>query len=300
MKKIILLSGGSSEEREVSLISSKAIFESLKRMDCDVTQYILNGVDEISEFISCLQREKPDVVFIGLHGGWGENGKIQSLLDLMQIKYTGSGAVASATAMDKILSSSIAESIGLDVPRFRIIAPEDKVDDYELPFVIKPADSGSSFGVSIVTEKEDVESAVKEAFKFSDRVMVQEFIDGKEMTVSVLNGEVLPEIEIRPQSGWYDYKNKYTKGCTDYITETLLKNEERMSLKKFAKLIFDYIGCRNYGRIDFRYDGKKFYFLEINTLPGMTELSLTPKAALKAGIGFDDLIKNILKNANFN
>jgi D-alanine-D-alanine ligase len=300
MENIVVLAGGTSEERDVSLVSSKAILDSLERQKYNVTQYTIDVDHGISDFIKFTINNQIDAVFVGLHGGLGENGKLQSLLDLMEIKYTGSGASASSVAMDKILSSTIAEKIGLDVPKFRMVEKDDLVKDFDLPFVIKPSDSGSSFGVSIVQSRDDIQSALDEAFKYSSRVMVQEFISGKELTVSILNNKVLPEIEIRPKDGWYDYKNKYTKGKTEYITDTNYSNEERKLMGNFAKKIFDYLGCRNYGRVDFRFDGKKFYFLEVNTLPGMTELSLTPKAASKAGINFDELIKNILHFAKFN
>lgn len=299
MEKIIIMLGGKSEEREISLISGKEIAKELSK-DYDVVVIDPNDYSSYIEMIAIILEEDPYIVFNGLHGAEGEDGRIQALLSLHKIPFTGSGYRASAIAMDKILSSSLASSVGIPVPKQLII--DAKMKDYSLvteqikyPIVIKPNDSGSSYGISILQNDNNLDSAIQDAFLYSNKVICEEFIPGRELTVSILGDKILPVLEMKPKQGWYDYENKYTAGNTIYEVPADISEKEEKIIKKYAIKIFDYFGCEVYGRVDFRYDGDNFYFLELNTLPGMTALSLTPKAAKQAGYSFGKLLKQIVE-----
>ena len=276
MKKIIILQGGKSEEREISLITGREIEKELISIGFSV------------------------IVFNGLHGAEGEDGRIQALLSLNNIAYTGSDYRASAIAMDKVISSILAASAGVPIPKQYIINneadhPEKITSQLDFPFVVKPSDSGSSFGISVVRNEEEINSSILEAFKFSNKVICEQFIPGRELTVTILGHQILPVVEIKPKNGWYDFKNKYTSGNTVYEVPAKLSDEENEIIKNYAVKVFARFGCQVYGRVDFRYDGERFYFLEVNTLPGMTSLSLTPMAAKEAGYSFGELLKEIIK-----
>lgn len=300
-KKITILSGGFSEESEVSRITSAEIEKSLLRSGFKTLLLDPSDFKTYGKLIEKIMNYDTDIVFNGLHGTDGEDGKIQALLDLEKIPYTGSDSRSSAIAMDKDLSGIIAESIGLEIPQRSIETDTEhfSLDDVEnvfgFPLVIKPNDSGSSVGISIVTDKEQIIPAFMEAKKYSEKVIFEKFISGRELTVTILDEQALPVVEIKPKKGWYDFSNKYTKGNTIYEAPALLKDEEKDMIQTLAAKIFKKLGCSVYGRVDFRFDGYKFYFLEVNTLPGMTELSLTPMAAKSAGISFDELLIKIIE-----
>lgn len=298
MKKIIILMGGFSEEREVSLVTGEQIAKELeniyqiKKIDPkEYSSYHLM-MEEIIEF-------DPMLVFIALHGAEGEDGRIQAYLSLHNIKFTGSGYRASALAMDKIISSKIAKSVDVPVAN-KIIYEKSHTIDKEIacqlgfPLVIKPNDSGSSFGISIIHHENDIENAIEIAFKYSDKIICEQFIPGRELTVTIIDNVAYPVVEVKPKSGWYDYQNKYTKGNTIYEVPAKLSVTEEKVIKEYALKIYKAFGCEIYSRVDFRYNGEEFYFLEVNTLPGMTALSLTPMAAKEAGISFGDLLKKII------
>lgn len=300
-EKIIILSGGFSEEADVSKITASEIQKSLQRSGYKTS--LLDPVDysSFTDLLKAIKKQKPLIVFNGLHGTDGEDGKIQALLELEKIPYTGSDYRSSAVAMDKDLSGLIAAGIGLNVPE-RSIETEIKdfsVKDVEnvfgFPLIIKPNDSGSSVGISLVQNKNEVIPAFLEAKKYSKKVIIEQFIAGRELTVTILDNKVLPMVEIKPKNGWYDFNNKYTEGKTVYVAPAELTAEESSEIQRYARLIFNKLGCSVYGRVDFRFNSEKFYFLEVNTLPGMTELSLTPMAAKSAGIGFDELLQKIIK-----
>lgn len=300
-KKIIVLAGGFSEEKEVSLITASEITTALKTRGHDVTQLDPADYDSWQKLISSIRKYQPDIVFNGLHGAEGENGLVQALFSLAEIPLTGSGCRASAITMDKYLSAKLAESIGLKSPAKIILTKEDKPEPDMIltalgsPVVIKPNDSGSSVGISIVDRVETVIPAVEIAFRYSTKVICEEFIDGQELTVTILGDEALPVVEIKPRNGWYDYKNKYTHGNTEYIVPAAISDTHSRQIQNQALNVFRLCGCRVYGRVDFRFDGIDFYFLEINTLPGMTPLSLTPMAARARGIVFPELLELIIK-----
>ncbi|MCD4819269.1 MAG: D-alanine--D-alanine ligase [Candidatus Cloacimonetes bacterium] len=301
LKKIVILFGGFSEEKEISLISGKEIEKSLKELGY-ITKMIDHSISKnYSELIENIIDFEPFIVFNALHGAEGEDGRIQALLDLHKIPYTGSGFRASAILMDKFLSSEIVKSMDIPVPDKLLIKDDLLIEKIicscSFPLVIKPNDSGSSMGISIVNNESEVENAVQEARKFSKDILLEEYIFGRELTVTILNQKALPVVEIITNSGWYDYINKYTKGKTIYQTPAKLSDKETKQIQQYALEIFNNFGCKSYGRIDFRYDSEKFYFLEVNTLPGMTPLSLTPMAAKEAEIDFKELLEIIIQSS---
>ncbi len=299
MKKIVaLLAGGLSEEREVSLESSRAIYEALVKLGYEAIVIDPKEYCSWLEVGSLLAELNPYVVFNGLHGGEGEDGTLQAFLSLLQIPFTGSGAKASFIAMDKLVSYRIANFLGLLIPEYKVIYKDDSCVETDSKImdnlVVKPNNSGSSYGISIVKNGKDLKKAVKEALKYSDKAIIQKYITGSELTVSILDNKTLPVVEIKAKNGWYDYKHKYTKGKTEYIVPADIPQEVAEEIQQQAMAVFKEFGCSGYARVDFRYDGKDAYFLELNTLPGMTSLSLTPMAAAAVNINFNQLIKKIV------
>ena len=249
-----------------------------------------------------------DVVFIILHGGAGENGTIQALLDLVGIPYTGSGVLASALAMDKYMAKQMFIACGVPTPEFFITDARDNptVDQLDqktistlgYPVMVKPNCQGSSVGLSLAKDKSDLKKAVDLAFKYDNRVLIEKFIAGREFTVSILGDQVLPLIEIVPEGGLYDYEHKYIAGKTNKICPVDLPEYQQEIIKSVGHKAFNLLGCFGFGRIDCRLsDDNEVYCLEVNTLPGMTETSLVPKAARAAGIEFPQLLERICQIA---
>jgi len=310
MLNIVVLLGGNSPERKVSLISGREITAQLKQNGHQVTQIDPADYPYSHEMIRAIHELSPDVVFIGLHGGEGENGVLQATLTASLIRFTGSSFKASAIAMDKLLSKFIADKATVPVPHYQIIQKKDYqnqgIPDYSFyhskltksnhasEIVIKPVDAGSSVGVHIVQDESEWKIALVDAFQYSDKVMLEEFIEGRELTVTILDGIALPVVEIMPHEGFYDYPNKYTEGNTTYQAPADLTHLEATTVQEHALNIWQAMECSGYARIDFRYNGKVFYFLEVNTLPGMTPLSLTPMAAKAMGIDFGALLEKIM------
>lgn len=309
MIKIALFLGGDSSEREVSLVSGKAIAEELTRLGYPVLELDPGAYSKVSGLLEVLEKERIDLVFNALHGGSGENGELQAALSLSGIKYTGSDFRACCFAMDKYVSKLIAAAEGIPVPAY-ILLREDLLHDYNdpedyqgfidklgLPLIVKPNDGGSSVGITKVMDIMELKPAVELAFKHSDSVLAEQFIPGRELTVTVLDGEALPLVEIKPVNGWYDYENKYTKGHTEYISPAQIEDEAAKLMQIYALRVWKAFSCKGYARVDFRYDAEKAYFLELNTLPGMTSLSLTPMAAKAAGMEFGQLLEQIIKSS---
>ncbi|WP_425060778.1 D-alanine--D-alanine ligase B [Sporomusa carbonis] len=301
-KKIAVVMGGPSAEREVSLNTGRAILAALQEKG-----YNAVGIDlSPRHFVEQLNVEKIEVVFNAIHGLYGEDGLMQGTLEMLGIPYTGSGVLASAIAMDKAVTKRLFMAAEIPTPRSRLYnknnagyhLPDEILTEFGVPVVIKPTAQGSSIGVVIVEDAAEIGNAVAEAFKYSDRIIVEEFISGKELTVSILGNdkpEALPIIEIVPQSGRYDYKSKYTKGATEYIVPARLEPEITSLVQKIALDAYKLLGCRGIGRVDVMLDSNnKPYVLEVNTIPGMTATSLVPKAAASIGIGFADLCERIL------
>ena len=300
-RKIVVLSGGVSEEKEISEITSNEIAVALEKKDF---QTIILDPSQFSSYLKLIEKIneiKPYIVFNGLHGSIGENGQIQSLLKLEGIPFTGSGFRASAICMDKYLSGKLATTLEIAVPERYFYSGNDDfqkesiLKQIGIPLVIKPNDSGSSVGISIIDTPGKIQEAMENAFKFSNSILFEKYIEGRELTVTILGHKPLPVVEIKPKKGWYDYRNKYTKGNTSYHVPADLTEAEAKEIQNNALMIFRLFGCEVYARIDFRYDGEQFYFLEVNTLPGMTPLSLTPMAAKETGLDFPELLIKIIE-----
>lgn len=302
-KKIAVVMGGPSSEREVSLNTGRAILSALQERG-----YTAVGIDiDPPNFIEQLKQAQIEVVFNAIHGLFGEDGLMQGTLEMLGIPYTGSGVLASAMAMDKAVTKRLFLSAGIPTPASRLYSKQDMALDllakeilntFGVPVVIKAADQGSSIGVNIVEDAGDIEAAIREAFKYSGHIVVEEFIRGKELTVSILGTEqpeALPIIEIVPQSGRYDYQSKYTKGATEYIVPAKLAPEVADNVQRIALAAYKLLGCRGIGRVDVMLgNDNQPYVLEINTVPGMTATSLVPKAAAAVGISFAELCERIL------
>ncbi len=336
---IIVLTGGSSAERNVALASGKAIAGALGNSGHNVKvvdpifgakqpgeEQIFEGrlavgqefptAEELAKYsakkvIECIDSklfDNIDIVFLGLHGKFGEDGKIQSLLEMRGVKYTGSGVTSSAMAMDKDISKILFNHFNVPTPKW-FMADKSGYDLKEIdrkietnfgyPAVIKPNDEGSTVGLSIVQpDVEDVQlkNAFENAFSYSGKIMVEEFIEGRELTVAILGTEALPVVEIKPKDGFYDYEHKYTKGMTEYFCPADLPEILAKELKEKSIIAHNSLGCEVYSRVDFRLNpAGEYYCLEVNTLPGMTALSLVPKAASAVGMSFEQLLNKIIE-----
>jgi len=297
-KKIGVLYGGESSEREVSLKTGAAIGRALEKRGYNVTLIDMRG-----DWGRIISDSGIDVAYVALHGKWGEDGALQGMLEVMRIPYTGSGVAASSLSMSKVLAKKVLETCGVRTPDYIVLSGRDvdameAVASFGLPAVVKPDREGSTIGVSIVREEDEIEKAVLEASRFDSRILVERYISGREITVGVVNGKVLPVIEIVPRSGFYDYTAKYTKGMTEYICPAELEPEVVEKASRAVEIAAGVIGLRGGARLDFRVsEGGEPFFLEINTIPGMTETSLLPKAAQAAGMSFEDLVEEILFDA---
>lgn len=291
-KRICVIYGGMSAEREVSLKSGKNIYDALKKNYNNVTL-----LDAGSDLAVKLYELKPEMCFIALHGTFGEDGCVQGLLEIMGIPYTGSGVAASSIAFDKVIAKHVFMDSGITTPKYTIPKRGDKKAPF-MPCVVKPARQGSSIGVTIVKNEADYAKAVDEAFKYDSKAIVEEFIEGKEITLPVMGDTVFPPIWIRPKKGFYDYENKYTAGMTEYLLETGFSRARLKTLNNAARKAYVACGCRSMARVDFIATDRKFYAIEINTLPGMTATSLVPKSASKFGCGFEEIVKLIAESAD--
>ena len=293
-KHVAVLQGGLSHEREVSLNTGKAVSDALKALGHQVTD-----IDVGYDVAQKLAETKPDMAFNALHGTYGEDGCIQGLLEFLRIPYTHSGVRASALAMHKMMAFRLFESAGIRCPGGTSVTREDVLasDVISRPYVVKPVEEGSSVGVLIVHEGDAIDGDA-ESFPQSKELMVEPYIDGREFTVGVLDGQALGTLEIRPKEGFYDYRNKYTAGMTEYLQleegdAALQKEAEELAVKAHRVL-----GCRGVSRADFRCDGKgRLYMLEVNTHPGMTSTSLVPKMAQHQGMSFEALVEALLVGA---
>lgn len=289
--KICVIYGGMGAEREVSLKTGKNMADALLKNFPNT-----HLVDADYTLAEKLVNLKPDICVLALHGTYGEDGCIQGMLEMMGIPYTGSGVAASAVAFDKLLAKQNFTDYGLNTPKYVIVNKGDKKAPF-IPCVVKAARQGSSIGVTIVHDEKDYEAAVQDAFKYDNKVICEEFVEGKELTIPVMDGTAFPPIWIRPKKGFYNYENKYTAGMTDYLLDTGLSPARIRTLKKLAVKAYNAIGCRSMARIDFIATDKKFYVIEVNTVPGMTATSLVPKSASKLGISFEEIVKKIAESA---
>ncbi len=335
--KILVLAGGTSEERQVSLTSARSIIESLQRSGheyaaidtadgkslLDNNGRFLFQTDEKSESklatkqasttalmksIGSADYRNYDLVLIALHGGAGENGSLQALLDLAGWKYSGSNMLASAVCMNKAFTKEIVRAKKIPTAvwqllKIRDIAAIEKYaesmkQEFKLPLIIKPNSSGSTVGLTLVKDWNQLPEALRLANEFGADVLVEKYIKGREITAAVLNGHALPLVEIVPTNELYDYQCKYTKGKSNYICPAPIDKDLTPVIRAMAERAYKTIGCAGLARVDFILGvGNQPVFLEVNTLPGMTELSLAPMAAKEAGISFDELIDEICKAA---
>ncbi|VVM05754.1 D-alanine-D-alanine ligase [Methylacidimicrobium cyclopophantes] len=285
--RVVVLEGGPSHEREVSLRTGRAVTAALRQLDYPVEEIDLRDVD-----LSLPQ--DTDIVFLCLHGTFGEDGQVQRLLLRRGVRFTGSGAEASERAFDKSWSKEIFRKSGVPTPDWALARSGDKLP-LPLPFVIKPARQGSSIGISLVFQKGEYREAYIRAAEEDHLVIAEAYIQGRELTVGILGSELLPVVEIRPKAGFYDYRNKYTPGAVEYLCPAPLTGEEADSAARAALAAYRALGCTVYGRVDLLLDADgKPWVIEVNTIPGMTETSLFPKAARAAGLEFPQLCEKIL------
>lgn len=293
-KKIGVLFGGLSAEREVSLKSGAAVHGALLSQG-----YNAVTIDVGRDLAQALERERVDLAFICLHGRYGEDGAVQGLLELMGIPYTGSGVLASALAMNKIFAKQVFAASGLTVASYRVLRRGEKADlaglGFGFPLVVKPSQEGSSVGVSIVKQAESLPAALAEAFRYDGEILLEQFIKGREIQVGILNDRAMGAIEIVPKNEFYDFEAKYTEGMAEHICPPVLPPELYRNLLAQGESAHRALGCSGYSRVDFLVTGEgECYLLEVNTLPGMTALSLLPEIAQKeAGIGFGELVERI-------
>jgi D-alanine-D-alanine ligase len=331
--KIVVLMGGTSAERDVSLASGVGVVESLKKrghkviaLDTAGEMRILDLKDKklleiketppdtkeltrVEESFS-VQRFKAEdlagteVIFLALHGGRGEDGTIQALLELTGIPYCGSGVLGSAVAMDKEIAKVIFKANNIPTPDWISLDATNLPQENDLtaeverrlgfPVVVKPNNQGSTVGLSFVEKKQELVPALDQAARYSNRILLEKYIPGRELTVGVLGDEPLPVAEIVPEHGIYDYECKYTPGKSKYIIPAKLPEAKGVQLQRLGLKAFQALRCADFGRVDFRMDASgNFFCLEVNTLPGMTPTSLVPKAAKAIGIGFEELVEKI-------
>jgi D-alanine-D-alanine ligase len=296
--KVAVLLGGRSAEREVSLKSGAAVLAALQRSGVDA-----HGFDPAERDLHELKEQGFARVFIALHGRFGEDGTVQGALELMGIPYTGSGVMASALAMDKFRTKLVWQAMSLPVPDFNLLTPASDwnavVQQLGLPLFVKPANEGSSVGISKVKRVEDLPAAYAEAAKHDAIVLAERFIGGGEYTAAILGKQALPTIRIVPANEFYDYEAKYLRNDTQYLCPSDLSAEKEAEMQQLAQQAFAVIGGTGWGRVDFLKDENgKLYLLEVNTSPGMTDHSLVPMAARVAGKSFEQLVLNILELAH--
>lgn len=334
--KVLVLMGGISLERDVSLASGKAVCEALRRkgyqaIALDTAENSKFALEDAGQLIGDIKTKPPDiveldkynreqnlkilegddiwnvdVVFLAFHGGAGEDGTIQALLEMADVRYTGSKVLASALAMNKAISKKLFERDGIITPDWMLIKkkefdPEDIesiIDQFPPPVIIKPNDQGSTVGLALVENEQDYLPAIEAVLGISGECLIEEYIEGRELTVAVLDDRPLPAVEILPKNKLYDYECKYTTGMCSYVCPADISDAKTAEIQELGLRAFKALNCDGYARVDFRMDlDGKLYCLEVNTLPGMTGTSLVPKAAKAVGISFDDLVDKIVKLA---
>ncbi len=324
---IAVIVGGASPERPVSKQSGRAIFDAVNQLGYNVNlidpAYGLNQPKNIEDFfcdedlaeisnqkyVECINSplfDNVDLAVIALHGKWGEDGTIQALFELKGIKYTGSNLLGSSLSMDKARSKVMFTHFGVSTPKWIRIDKnsdlkkvKDRIaDELNYPCIVKPNDQGSTLGLSKCMDSSEVNIAIEQAHQFSDVVLIEEFIEGREIAIGIIGDKILPLLEILPKHELYDYECKYTNGMSEYIIPADVSAEVESKLIIQARNAYDSLGCENYGRVDFRLKKNgSIYCFEVNTLPGMTSHSLLPKMAKADGTSFEELINMIIKSA---
>lgn len=333
--KVLLLAGGSSSEREVSLTSGKAVYDALVQLghtvvavdpasgrpllvvdgsfldydsNADRTPPVDSSELSLAERLDDVDVEDIDVAFIALHGGSGENGSIQNLLQLAGVRFTGSNMTACAVSMDKAITKRLCQTEGIATPEWELYRlPDGRIPDglpdtivqrFSLPVIIKPNDGGSTVGLTKVAHSDEIPDALKLSLTESPNILVEQFIAGREITVALLDSRTFSVVEIIPKSGLYDYEAKYTDGGSEYICPAQIDQATTQEVRAAAARLFDVIGCSGLARVDFILaDDGACYCLELNSVPGMTDLSLVPMAAKADGINFQQLMQMALDSA---
>jgi D-alanine-D-alanine ligase len=283
--KVVVLMGGKSSEREISLISGNEVIKNLNK-----EKYEAVSVD-FSGDCAWIDTIKPDVVFIVLHGKYGEDGQIQKEFEKRKIKFTGSSSEVCKLGMDKIAFKKFAKELEIIVPK----------DINKAPCVVKPCEDGSSFGISIVKDQDNLKKAIDFAKKYDDRVVIEEYIKGIEVSCGVIEDKgrvvALPLVEICPKNEFFDYESKYDEKLCDEIVPARISNEMSKKIQEISSLIFKKMRCRGFARLDFIIKNEIPYLLEINMIPGMTSKSLLPKEAVAVGINYPELLDKIIESA---
>ena len=328
MKKILTIAGGFSTEREISIKTGRAVAKGIKNagyesifIDTAFPETVIevdnNFIYEINSYrvertpekdnilIETIKSIAPHKVFIGLHGGEGENGEIQKMLESIGVEYVGSDSVSSAICMDKNESKIFAQKVNVPLAKWKMLTDNEKKPekvkelinkDYSYPVVIKALAQGSSIGVSILHSEEDIDVTIAMMNNIDDEFMIEEYIAGRELSIPVIHSKAFPVIELIPDEGFYDYEHKYSEGVTKHVCPAVLTEEQVNTINSYAVKMNDVLGCKDYCRIDFILDTQgEFYFLEANTLPGMTELSLVPECAKNVGYSFPDLMRLLIE-----
>lgn len=292
--RVGVLMGGTSAEREVSLTTGKAILGALLEEGVDAV-----GIDTQGVWREEMAREKVATAFIALHGRGGEDGTIQGALELMGIPYTGPGVMASALAMDKIMTKRVLRAMGIPTPEYTELGPGnyDAPLAMGLPVVVKPNREGSTIGISVVREEGELEEAIKVAASHDPDVLVEEFVEGEDLTVGVLNDRPMAIVQIVTESGFYDYETKYVTGAQEYRVPASIGEDATRTVQEAAQAAARALRCCGAVRVDFRGAGDRFQVIEVNTIPGMTPNSLLPKSAAGVGIGFAQLVMEMLQAA---
>ncbi len=297
VRRVGVFYGGVSAEREVSLRTGAAVAAALRRKG-----HAVREIDIREDWLGTVRDAGVDAAFLALHGRFGEDGCIQAACELARLPYTGSGVAASAIAMSKVLGKRLASASGVPCPPDAVYEGAGiagaKPPSFGFPLVVKPDREGSTVGVTIVRGPSEWEEALATAARYDSRVLAEGYVPGREITVAVLNGRVLPAIEIVPKSGFYDYRSKYTAGETEYVIPVPMERDILQRAAEYTRRASHAMQLRGAARLDYRVDpAGNVFFLEANTIPGMTETSLLPKAAKFDGTPFDDLVEEILSDA---
>ena len=305
-KRVLVVLGGTSGERKVSLNSGKACIKALKKK-----KYLVSTIDPKFKNLNLINRNKTEVIFNALHGKNGEDGIAQSFFEYLRIPYTHSGVISSFNCMNKVISKKIFIRNKILTPKFFSLKKKDRTNNIiqkllkkrniSFPVVIKPVSEGSSLGVKICKSLKELNRSSRQLFKRYDDLIIEKFIGGQEIQVAVINNKSLGAIELVPRRSFYDYKAKYTKEAkTQHIMPAKIKKNKYIEVLKIAKKAHLALGCKGVSRTDFKFYKNKFYLLEINTQPGMTDLSLVPEIANYHGIDFSNLVEKILLDASIN
>jgi D-alanine-D-alanine ligase len=295
-KKVGVIMGGPSSEREVSLNSGRGVLAALQQKGYDAVGIDWQGLDE--DLIAILRREQVEVVWLALHGTWGEDGCVQGLLECCRIPYTGSSVLASSIAMDKMATRRIFDQESIESPKWRRYHGASDVARIGLPLVVKPSAEGSSVGITIVKSEAQLQPAIELAQQYAGVVLLEEYVKGREMTVGVLDDEALGDCEIKPATEFYDYEAKYLRNDTQYLVPAPISDDERHLLHNLAVRAHKALGCSGASRVDLILaENSRAVCLEINTLPGMTDHSLLPKIAALRGMDYATLVERILNTA---